>query len=117
MHEMSIVTSLMSIVREEMEKHGVTRLLLVRVRYGVLTNIEPSAMRFAFDTLIAGTDWAGARLELEEVPLTLRCGDCNRDFTPENSSLIDAVCPYCGCSEGHLPMTGSELLLQHLEAE
>ena len=47
MHEMSVVTSLLSIVREEMEKHDVHRLLLVRVRYGALSNIVPEALSTA----------------------------------------------------------------------
>ncbi len=57
MHEMSVVTSLLSIVREEMAKHDVHRLLLVRVRYGALANIVPEALSFAFEALTAGTDF------------------------------------------------------------
>ena len=43
MHEMSVVTSLLSIVREEMEKHNVHRLLLVRVRYGARWQHRPGS--------------------------------------------------------------------------
>lgn len=80
MHEMSVVTSLLSIVREEMEKHDVHRLLLVRVRYGALSNIVPEALSFAFEALTAGTDFEGAVLETEEVPITLKCSQCGHTF-------------------------------------
>ena len=71
MHEMSVVTSLLSIVREEMEKHDVHRLLLVRVRYGALSNIVPEALSFAFEALTAGTDFEGAVLAVSYTHLTL----------------------------------------------
>lgn len=61
MHEMSVVSSLLSIVQEEMQKHGVSRLLLVRVRYGALANIVPEALSFAFEALTMETPFEGAR--------------------------------------------------------
>jgi len=117
MHEMSIVSSLLSIVREEMEKHGARRLLVARVCYGALTNIEPEAMTLAFEALTRGTELAGAKLELEEVPLVVRCGGCDTGFTPAGRDFLEAACPACGCREGHIFMNGDELFLQHLEAE
>ena len=68
MHEMSLVTSLLSIIREEMERHARHRLLQVRVRYGALANIVPEALPVAFEALTAGTDWEGAVLQTEEIP-------------------------------------------------
>ncbi|MDU4377252.1 MAG: hydrogenase maturation nickel metallochaperone HypA, partial [Bilophila wadsworthia] len=55
MHEMSLVTSLLSIIREEMERHALHRLLQVRARYGALANIVPEALSVAFEALTAGT--------------------------------------------------------------
>ena len=49
MHKMSLVTSLLSIIREEMERHARHRLLQVRVRYGALANIVPEALSVAFE--------------------------------------------------------------------
>lgn len=117
MHEMSVVTSLLSLIREEMAKHEVRRLLLVRLRYGALTNIVPEALSFAFEALTAGTDLEGAVLETEEVPLTLRCSECSAVFAPERGNLFLAVCPACGARQGHEVESGRELYLQHLEAE
>ena len=117
MHEMSIITSLLSIVREEMSRHNVSKLLVVRVRYGVLTNIVPEAMAFAFEALTTGTDLEGAKLETEEIPLTLHCAACDKEFSTTDRNVFRATCPFCGCNEGHVPMNGRELYLQHLEAE
>lgn len=117
MHEMSVITSLLSIVREEMEKHHVQHLLLVRVRYGTLANIVPEALSFAFEALTADTDFAGAVLELEEVPVTLRCHQCGFLFTPPKKEAFGASCPQCGEQKGHQLETGRELYVQHIEAE
>ena len=108
MHEMSVVTSLLSIVREEMEKHDVHRLLLVRVRYGALSNIVPEALSFAFE---------GAVLETEEVPITLKCSQCGHTFPAVKGEHFFAPCPACGEQYGHSMETGRELYVQHIEAE
>lgn len=117
MHELSVVTSLLSIVRDEMVKHEVQKLLLVRVRYGTLTNIVPEALSFAFEALTTGTELEGAVLETEEVPFTLRCGQCGILFQPEDNNFFTAACPSCGAQQGHTVEAGRELYIQHIEAE
>lgn len=117
MHEMSVITSLLSIVREEMTKHEVQHLLLVRIRYGALANIVPEALSFAFEALTAGTELDGAVLETEEIPVTLRCTKCNGVFTPEGKDRFFAPCPACGELNGHHMESGRELYIQHIEAE
>ena len=117
MHEMSVVSSLLTIVQEEMQKHDVHRLLLVRVRYGVLANIVPEALSFAFEALTLGTPFEGAVLETEEIPLTLKCSSCGTVFTPSVEERFFAPCPNCGAEGGHGVETGRELYVQHIEAE
>ena len=117
MHEMSVVTSMLSIVQDEMDKHNVHTLLLVRVRYGDLANIVPEAMAFAFEALTQGTPLEGAQLELERVPVTLRCPQCNTEFTPPPEESFFAPCPNCKTQIGHTVVTGRELYIQHIEAE
>ena len=48
MHEMSIVSSLLEMVKQEMQKNNATKLVLVRVKYGRLANLVPEAMTFAW---------------------------------------------------------------------
>ncbi len=116
-HELSIVTSLLAIVEEEVAKHAPARLKLVRVRCGGLAGVVPDAMAFAFEALTEGTPFEGARLELEEEPVSLRCA-CGALFTPEEKTgLLVAPCPVCGAQTGHSVETGRELYLQHIELE
>jgi|UPI00003943D7 hydrogenase nickel incorporation protein HypA/HybF len=117
MHEMSIAASLIDIVKEEMAKHGATRLLMVRVRYGRLTNIVPEALQMGFEATCLEAGIKDARLELEEVPLTVACGGCGETFTPEHEDILYMPCPRCGREFAHEVLTGRELFVDHIEAE
>lgn len=118
MHEMSIATSLMSIIRDEMEKHGATRLTLVRVCFGSLSNIVPEALDMAFQVVNSGTEFEGARLEMREDPIRLECGGCGGEFAPEGKrSSRFSPCPVCGREEGHRVLAGKSLFIEHIEVE
>lgn len=118
MHEMSLATSLLHIIREEMQKHGASRLVLARVRFGPLANVVPEALSMAFEVLTADTDLEGARLELDKEEVLLACGDCGREFSPPpDCPAMLAACPQCGHELGHRVLTGKSLYLEHLEVE
>ena len=118
MHEMSLTTSLLDIVREEMNKHGASRLLLVRVRFGALANVVPEALSMAFEVLTQRTEFEGARLELEEEPILLACGECGREFSPPPAAAARfSACPHCGQELGHRVLAGKSLYIVHLEVE
>jgi len=117
MHEMSIAASLLSLVEEELKKRRLEKLLAVRIRHGALANVVPDALSFAFEALTQGSPFEGARLELEEEPVVLRCS-CGASFSPEHKrELLFAPCPACGEILGHTVEKGRELYLQHIEAE
>ena len=118
MHEMSLTVSLLDIVREEMKKHGASRLLLVRVRFGALANVVPEALTLAFEVLTNGTDFEGARLEFDEEQVRLACGDCGREFSPPSvAAALISACPHCGEELGHRVLAGKALYIDHLEVE
>jgi hydrogenase nickel incorporation protein HypA/HybF len=118
MHEMSLTVSLLAIVREEMQKHGAEKLVLVRLRCGALANVAPEALTMAFEVLIDGTALEGARLELTEEPLRLACGACHQEFSPERGvAALFSPCPLCGEDIGHAVLAGKELYIDHIEVE
>nr|WP_278593748.1 hydrogenase maturation nickel metallochaperone HypA [Bilophila wadsworthia] len=84
-----------------MERHAPHRLLQVRARYGALANIVPEALSVAFEALTAGTDWEGAVLQAEEIPLSLKCSRCGQIFSPARQKRFSAPCPFCGEEQGH----------------
>ena len=111
------VRKIENIIREEMERHAPHRLLQVRARYGALANIVPEALSVAFEALTAGTDWEGAVLQAEEIPLSLKCSRCGQIFSPARQKRFSAPCPFCGEEQGHSIGAGRELYIQSMEAE
>ncbi len=114
---MSIATSLLNIIRQEMDKHGATKLISVKVVFGKLSNIVADSLDFAFEVLTKDTVLEGAKLEIEELPLTMRCCKCETEFSPELANAMFAPCPECGEEFGHTLLTGKELYLENIQAE
>lgn len=118
MHEMSMAVSLIGIIREEMEKHGATRLARVRVRCGVIANVVPESLSMAFEVMAQGTPLEGAELILEEEALRLACGACGVEFSPaERTAAQFSPCPACGEEFGHTVLAGKALYIDNIEVE
>lgn len=113
MHEMSIIRSMLDIVRREMEANGIHALKKLRVRIGELTAVEPDALMFCFDVSIKGTPFEGAVLEIEEIPLTGQCRECGAEF---RITAFDNRCPKCG-STGIERVSGHELDIISMEGD
>ena len=117
MHELSLMASVMDIAQEELVRHGATRLTLLRIRHGILDQVQPDAMRMAFEVMTSGTPHEGAKLELVEEPLRLGCCLCGHEFTPEGRDALYAPCPACGESAPFRVLGGEGIFLDQLEAE
>jgi hydrogenase nickel incorporation protein HypA/HybF len=94
MHELSIAMSLVEIASEEAVRLGSPRVVAVHVRVGALSGVVPDALQFSWDLATADTAVAGARLQIEDVPVTIYCGRCCEERTL--SSARRFRCPACG---------------------
>lgn len=118
MHEMSLAVSLLDIIKQEMEKHGKTRLIRITVCHGTLANVVPEALSMAFEVMTLGTPFEGAAITLKQLPLHLACGGCGKEYTPESShAAVFAPCPFCGEEIGHTVLAGKELYIDQIEVE
>jgi hydrogenase nickel incorporation protein HypA/HybF len=111
MHEMSIAQSILSIVQDEMKKHGVTRLDAVNVAVGRLSAVVPYSLSFCWKVLTDETDMANVRLKIREIPLGYRCVDCGHTFTAEEMTF---TCPAC---EAETPVltSGRDMNIESIE--
>ena len=116
MHEMSIAQSLLQMAEDEIARQGCTRLEVVNVTYGSLSGVVPESLQFCFEVMVQGTPHEGARLELTELPLRLRCTACGKVFGGEGQDALWLPCPGCGEQFGHVVEQGKELYLSRLEA-
>jgi hydrogenase nickel incorporation protein HypA/HybF len=103
MHEMSLAESVREIVEDTARQNGATRVAVVRLEIGALSQVEPAAMRFAFDVVMRGSVAGEARLEILETAGSAWCMKCSE--TVIIGQRGDA-CPRC--SSHQLQVTGGD---------
>ena len=112
MHELSIALALVEMASEESARLGDVRVEALHVRIGPLSGVVKEALRFSFDLATAGSPVEGARLEFEDVPLTVFCEGCRCERTVEDARHLR--CPECKAL-AHDVRRGRELQLAALE--
>jgi len=110
-HEFGVAQSLLEIVEQEARPYGGARVTRVQLRIGQLSAVVPDALRFAFEAITRGGIAEGASLEIEEVPLKIRCHQCAEEFTVENPFM---VCPRCEGVDVEM-IAGRELEIRSME--
>ena len=115
MHELSIVESILSILREEMIKHDSGRLTKVVIKNGALAGVVTESLRFAWEALIPDNEFRDAELEIVEIPIKVRCGSCGEEFSPEHTRCMP--CPKCQTLIGHHVLEGKEMLIDSIEID
>jgi hydrogenase nickel incorporation protein HypA/HybF len=111
MHELSIALSMIEEIEKQMEKHGGSGVETVYVRIGVLSGVDPQALRFAYELACEGTVLANSRLEIESVGLLVFCPQCATTHTPDPQHIL---CPHCLTPEQEI-LEGRELEVRALE--
>jgi hydrogenase nickel incorporation protein HypA/HybF len=113
MHELSIASAIVETVTAEMQSRGLASIATVGLRIGALTNVDPEALRFGFETIIVDTPLAGSKLEIESLPVRATCRRCGLGFEAQDFIFI---CPRCESSDNEVTQ-GQELEIAYLEVE
>jgi hydrogenase nickel incorporation protein HypA/HybF len=112
MHELSIAISLIEMAAEKAEEMGGVRVEALHLRLGPLSGVVKEALLFSFDLAAEGTAIAGARLEIEDVPVVVLCQNCQAERPLP--SIQSFHCPVCGTPTPDV-VRGRELELTALE--
>jgi len=110
MHEASIAKRLLAQVLRLAEEHAAVSVETVSVRIGEFAGIESTLLASAFGQLTATTIAAGAELDIQLVPLTVRCTRCQREFAPERFRFQCENCPGANVEI----VAGEELVLDNV---
>lgn len=94
MHEMSVTQSILDIVLDQAKENDAAKVTSVKLRFGMVTAIVPDCVTFYFEQMTEGTIAEGAKLEVEMVPLKIRCIQCGE--ISEGTDELDVTCPKCG---------------------
>ncbi|HEY9853603.1 MAG TPA: hydrogenase maturation nickel metallochaperone HypA [Leptolyngbyaceae cyanobacterium] len=111
MHEVSLMANTLDIALEHAQTQGAQKIHLLKMRVGALSGVVPEALEFAFDVCTQGTIAEGAKLEIDYLPVTCYCANCQLKFEPD-----DAIyeCPVCHQISTDIRQ-GKELELASLE--
>ncbi len=103
MHEVSIITSILESVLEELKKYEIERVEEIVLLVGDLTFLGDEQLTFAYEVLTKGTILEGSKLTIEKEPIMVECSECmyegEVDYLKDESyrNLVPIIsCPKCG---------------------
>ncbi|MFQ5644683.1 MAG: hydrogenase maturation nickel metallochaperone HypA [Thiogranum sp.] len=111
MHELSICQALVTQVQALAQRENMQRVERVLVGVGPLSGVEPQLLQQAYPLAAAGTLAEDSELVIEDRPVRVHCGQCDRDSDASAGRLL---CAYCGNWRTTL-LSGDELMLMQVE--
>jgi hydrogenase nickel incorporation protein HypA/HybF len=111
MHEAGIASSILEIAEIVARQHDAAPIAKIHLRLGTFTGVDRDSLQFAFDALRGETLARDAILEIESVPLVIRCPNCQLTGPPIEDYCL--VCPVCHAPAGIV--SGSEMLVAYVD--
>lgn len=113
MHELRIAEDLSAIVLESAKRERLTVVSKVHISFGALVQIVPDIFEFAFREAVRDTVASDAELDLEIIPVKMRCKRCLREFWVGENNF---ACDQCNSTELEI-VSGKELFIKSIEGE
>ncbi len=114
MHEMGIALEVIRVATASIPEDAPdARVRRINLMVGKLSAVVPDSLRFCFDIAAKDTPLAGAELVIEEIPVQIRCQECQATWT-----VMQPVfqCQKCG-SRAVTVISGRELDIRSIEIE
>lgn len=113
MHELSLAVDLVEQLVEVLEREKASKVVEINLVMGAMSGVQRVPFEFVFPIAAENTPVAGAVLNIEEVPLVLKCSECNMET--ETDDLI-MVCPNCNSISVEI-VQGKEFLVKSMEVQ
>jgi hydrogenase nickel incorporation protein HypA/HybF len=113
MHEIRIAEDLSVIVLEVAGREKLSVVTKINISFGEMIQIVPDIFDFAFREAVRDTIASGAEVDIEIIPVRLKCKDCNNEFNLNNSFFS---CDSCNSSDLDI-ITGKEMFVKSIEGE
>ena len=110
MHEYGLAEGVLAAVRQRADGRKVAG---IKVRFGVRHAVDAESLAQAFGFVAAGTEAAGAAVDLVTVPATITCRDCG--LVAETTDVL-AACPRCAGTDVEIT-GGDEMTLESITYE
>lgn len=110
MHELSVVTSIVKIVEQEVDKIKGQKVLELYLEIGKLSGVEIDSFHFVWPQCIYGSVLGETKLFIDEPVGKARCAECETEFQIDKS--FDS-CPNCESPFKEI-ITGKELKIKKI---
>lgn len=99
MHEVSVVSDLVSAILRELEKYKVEKVEEVTLVIGDLTMLGSEQMEFAYEVVTKDTPLEGSKLIIEHEAIEVRCDSCGYEGGVESikSDYDEHAIPILSC--------------------
>ena len=114
MHELSIAMSIVELAEEQSVQRGGAIVLAIHLKLGALAGVVKKALLSSYELACEGTELAGSRLVIEEVPVIVYCPSCLA--LRELASTQSFACPQCQSPVSEV-LQGRELEVVALEIQ
>ncbi|MBU0581171.1 MAG: hydrogenase maturation nickel metallochaperone HypA [Candidatus Margulisbacteria bacterium] len=113
MHEFGIIEGIFKIIEKTADENKITKISKVKLKIGQMRQVIPEMLQSAFEAVSKNTKAMGAALEIEHVPIIMKCKECGREFVVKNDTY---TCPDCGGFKLEV-ISGQEVVLESVEGE
>ena len=130
MHELSITQSILNQALAEAKNHKAKKIKKIKLQIGRGTAIAPECVQFYFDTIKTNTIAKNSILEIEVIPIKLRCPKCKKEislpsvlsqnslntYISENDTLDDFKIS-CNCKKGVEIVSGQDMVIEYIDVD
>lgn len=113
MHEIRIAEDLSAIVLEAAKREKLARVTKVNISFGQMIQIVPDIFRFAFGGAVRDSVAEEAEIDIEILPVKMKCKKCKNDFQVTDNRF---ACNFCGSTDLEI-IQGKELFIKSIEGE
>jgi hydrogenase nickel incorporation protein HypA/HybF len=123
MHEFSIISSIIELVRSEMEKREASRVMEIHLEVGELSFLSHEALQFGFGVLAGNEPKIDKNaLKIIPVPAEIKCRECRYagPMKAENSDEYHMAAPIFQCPKCAGPidvLKGKECVVKNIKME
>lgn len=105
MHELSIAQNILDIVHQSVPDEDLGKVETIGLKVGKLSNVLVDSLQFCFKSLTDKTNLEGSKLEIENIPISISCLDCNAVTVTDDFVF---TCDKCGSN--NIKISGGEEL-------
>jgi hydrogenase nickel incorporation protein HypA/HybF len=113
MHEIKIAEDLTAIILETAGKENLSKVTKVNISFGQMVQIVPDIFVFAFRETVRNSVAQDAEVDIEIVPVKIKCKNCGSDFQVTDNRF---TCNVCSSADIEI-INGKELFIKSIEGE